>query len=135
MFLLDEPLSHHDAVERIRMRRQIADTVRQLGVTTIYVTHDQSEALAIADRIAVLRQGSVAQIGTAHELYARPADVFVADFIGGTPINLLPAKLVESGGQAGFQVGPARCRCGGRSPRNWSRASVAMSYLDSVRKT
>ena len=106
VFLLDEPLSHHDAVERIRMRRQIADTVRRLGVTTIYVTHDQSEALAIADRIAVLRRGSVAQIGTAHELYARPADVFVADFIGGTPISLLPAKLVASGGQAGFQVGP-----------------------------
>ena len=106
VFLLDEPLSHHDAVERIRMRRQIADTVRRLGVTTIYVTHDQSEALAIADRIAVLRRGSVAQIGTAHELYARPADVFVADFIGGTPISLLPAKLVASSGQAGFQVGP-----------------------------
>ena len=105
VFLLDEPLSHHDAVERIRMRRQIADTVRRLGVTTIYVTHDQSEALAIADRIAVLRAGSIAQIGTAHELYARPADVFVADFIGGAPVGLLPARLVESGGQAGFQVG------------------------------
>jgi multiple sugar transport system ATP-binding protein len=105
-FLLDEPLAHHDAVERMRMRRQIADVVHSTGVTTIYVTHDQSEALAIADRIAVLRAGTVAQIGSAHDLYAKPADLFVADFIGAVPVGLLPAQLVESGGQAGFRVGP-----------------------------
>jgi multiple sugar transport system ATP-binding protein len=105
VFLLDEPLAHHDAVERMRMRRQIADTVHSLGVTTIYVTHDQSEALAIGDRIAVLRAGSIAQIGTAHDLYAQPADVFVADFIGAVPVGLLSAQLVEAGGLAGFQVG------------------------------
>lgn len=105
VFLLDEPLGHHDAMERMRMRRQIADTVRLLGVTTIYVTHDQSEALAIGHRIAVLRAGSIAQIGSAHELYTQPADVFVADFIGAVPVGLLSAQLVEADGQAGFKVG------------------------------
>jgi multiple sugar transport system ATP-binding protein len=105
VFLLDEPLAHHDAVERLRMRRQISDTVREMGVTTIYVTHDQSEALAIADRIAVLRDGQIAQLGPPRDVYARPADVFVADFLGSVPISLLPAQLVSADGQAGFRIG------------------------------
>jgi multiple sugar transport system ATP-binding protein len=105
VFLLDEPLSHHDAAERLRMRRQISDTVRRTGVTTFYVTHDQTEALAIADRMAVLRAGRIAAIGTPRELYDRPPDLFVADFLGAVPLGLLPARLVMGDGQAGFQVG------------------------------
>ena len=132
VFLLDEPLAHHDAVERMRMRRQIADVVHSTGVTTIYVTHDQSEALAIADRIAVLRAGTVAQIGTAHDLYAKPADLFVADFIGAVPVGLLPARLIESGGQAGFRVGARTLPLWGPVPAGCSRAWAARSCSGSA---
>jgi len=104
-FLLDEPLAHHDAASRAQMRRHIADVVKSLGVTTIYVTHDQSEALAIADRIAVLHEGTVVQLGPPRELYTKPANIFVAGFIGSVPIGLLSAQLVSSAGIAGFQVG------------------------------
>jgi multiple sugar transport system ATP-binding protein len=105
VFLLDEPLGDLDAVQRVEVRRQIVEIVRSLGVTTFYVTHDQAEGLAVADRIAVLDRGGVVQVGTPRELYERPVDLFVAGFIGDPPIGLLPARLVSSGGQAGFEVG------------------------------
>ncbi len=87
------------------MRRVIAETVRASKVTTVYVTHDQSDALAIGDRIAVLNAGRVVQIGTPREIYDAPASLFVADFVGTVPIGVLPARLVASGGMAGYQVG------------------------------
>lgn len=105
VFLLDEPLAHVDAHERARMRRVIAETVGAAKVSTVYVTHDQTEALAIGHRIVVLMQGRVVQIAAPRELYERPADLFVADFIGATAIGQLPATLVTSGGLAGFRVG------------------------------
>jgi len=105
VFLLDEPLAHLDAAERSRLRRLIVDLVKGLGVTTLYVTHDQSDALAIADRVALLRGGTIAQVDTPHNLYARPVNLFVAGFVGSPPIGLLPARLVTSAGTAGFQVG------------------------------
>ena len=104
-FLLDEPLAHVDAHERARMRRVIADRVKAAGVSTIYVTHDQSDALAIGDRIAVLNAGRVVQVGTPREIYDAPAELFVADFVGTVPIGALPGQLVESGGMAGYRVG------------------------------
>lgn len=104
-FLLDEPLAHVDAHERARMRRVIAETVRATRVSTLYVTHDQSDALAIGDRIAVLKAGRVVQIATPRELYDRPADLFVADFIGTVALGILPGRLISSGDLAGFQVG------------------------------
>lgn len=104
-FLLDEPLAHVDAHERARMRRVIAETVAAAKVSAIYVTHDQTDALAIGDRIAVLVKGRIAQVATPRELYERPADLFVADFVGVTGIGQLPARLVTSGGMAGYQVG------------------------------
>ncbi len=104
-FLFDEPLAHHDAASRTQMRRHIAQVVTSLGVSTIYVTHDQAEALAIADRIAVLQEGTVVQVATPRELYAEPATIFVGGFIGSVPIGLLPAQLVSSAGMAGFRVG------------------------------
>ena len=104
-FLLDEPLAHVDAHERARMRRVIAETVRATKVSTVYVTHDQSDALAIGDRIAILNAGRLVQIGTPREIYDEPADLFVADFVGAAPIGALPARLVVSGGMAGYQVG------------------------------
>ncbi len=104
-FLLDEPLAHIDAQERARMRRVIAETVRATKVSTIYVTHDQSDALAIGDRIAVLRAGRLVQIGTPRDLYDRPADLFVADFVGVSPIGVVPGRLMASSGMAGYRVG------------------------------
>jgi multiple sugar transport system ATP-binding protein len=105
VFLLDEPLGDLDAVQRVEVRRQIVEIVRSLGVTTFYVTHDQAEGLAVADRIAVLHRGGVVQVGRPRELYERPVDLFVAGFIGDPPIGLLPARLVSRGGLAGFEVG------------------------------
>jgi multiple sugar transport system ATP-binding protein len=105
VFLLDEPLGDLDAVQRVEVRRQIVEIVRSLGVTTLYVTHDQAEGLAVADRVAVLHSGDVVQVGRPRELYERPVNLFVAGFIGDPPIGLLPARLVSAGGQAGFEVG------------------------------
>ena len=93
--LLDEPLSNLDAKLRLEMRAQIKDIHRKIGRTMIYVTHDQAEALSMADRIAVMRHGCIVQVGTPRELYTRAESVFVAEFIGGT--NLLPGTLEEPG--------------------------------------
>ena len=105
VFLLDEPLAHLDAAQRLRVRRQVVEVVRSLGVTTLYVTHDQAEALAVADRLALLHEGAVVQVGKPMELYERPVDLVVCGFVGSPPIGLLPARLVESSGLAGFEVG------------------------------
>lgn len=94
VLLLDEPLSNLDAKLRIELRSQIRKTCKAAGITGIYVTHDQKEALSMADRIAVLRNGSVCQVGTPDELYHAPTTSFVASFMGET--NLLPAKVVSS---------------------------------------
>jgi len=104
-FLLDEPLAHLDAGQRWQMRRHLAEVIKGSGVTAFYVTHDQSDALAIADRVAVLRDGALAQVGTPAQLYDQPADLFVAGLLGSVPISLLPARLVAGRGGAGFQVG------------------------------
>ena len=80
--LLDEPLSALDAKVRVQLRDQIRSIQTELGITTLFVTHDQEEALAVADRVAVMRDGSIEQIGTPEELYGQPATAFVADFIG-----------------------------------------------------
>jgi multiple sugar transport system ATP-binding protein len=106
VFLLDEPLGDLDAVQRVEVRRQIVDVVRSLGVTTFYVTHDQAEGLAVADRVALLHEGEVVQVGTPRELYDRPVDVVAAESVGEPMIGILPARLVSAGGQAGFEVGP-----------------------------
>lgn len=89
--LLDEPLSNLDAKLRLEMRVEIRGLVKRLGITTIYVTHDQKEALTMADRCAVLRQGRLEQVGIPRDLYERPANRFVADFIGGA--NLVPGTI------------------------------------------
>jgi len=89
--LLDEPLSNLDAKLRLEMRVEIRRLVKQQGITTVYVTHDQKEALSMADRCAILRQGRVEQVGSPRDLYERPANRFVADFIGSA--NLVPGKV------------------------------------------
>jgi len=88
VFLMDEPLSNLDAKLRVQTRTQIASLQRRLGVTTVYVTHDQTEALTMGDRIAVLKDGILQQVGTPHEMYETPANVFVAGFIGSPAMNL-----------------------------------------------
>jgi multiple sugar transport system ATP-binding protein len=89
VFLLDEPLSNLDAKLRNSARDELKRFQRELGTTTIYVTHDQAEAMGLGDRIAVLNRGRVAQVGTPLEVYSRPNDTFVATFIGSPPMNLV----------------------------------------------
>ena len=96
VFLMDEPLSNLDAKLRGDTRRQIVELQRQLGVTTLYVTHDQVEAMTMGHRIAVLNGGRLQQLGTPMELYANPANLFVAQFIGSPPMNLLPVEVVSA---------------------------------------
>jgi multiple sugar transport system ATP-binding protein len=105
VFLLDEPLANLDLGERARMRRVIAQTVKASGAATIYVTHDQTEAMAIGDRIAVINDGRLHQLGTSADLYERPVDLFVADFVGQASVGIVPASVVVSGGLAGYRVG------------------------------
>ncbi|HKN98167.1 MAG TPA: sn-glycerol-3-phosphate ABC transporter ATP-binding protein UgpC [Pseudonocardiaceae bacterium] len=92
-FLMDEPLSNLDAKLRVQMRAQIARIQRDLGVTTVYVTHDQTEAMTLGDRVAVLRKGVLQQVGPPQELYDRPVNLFVAGFIGSPGMNVLAGKL------------------------------------------
>jgi multiple sugar transport system ATP-binding protein len=90
----------------VQTRTQIASLQRRLGVTTVYVTHDQTEALTMGDRIAVLKDGILQQVGTPRELYARPDNVFVAGFIGSPAMNLIPSDLVEGGVKFGEYLIP-----------------------------
>ncbi|MEM6479968.1 MAG: ABC transporter ATP-binding protein [Pseudomonadota bacterium] len=104
-FLFDEPLSNLDAALRVEMRLEIAKLHRALAATMIYVTHDQIEAMTLADRIVVLEAGKIAQVGTPRELYLRPANLFVAQFIGSPRMNVMPASAVAAWGQGADQVG------------------------------
>src|SRR5579884_1894103 len=97
LFLFDEPLSNLDARLRIEMRSELKRLHRRLQATMIYVTHDQAEAMTLSDRMAVLHQGTIQQEGTPKEIYAKPAHLFVAEFIGSPPMNLLPGRRVAGG--------------------------------------
>src|SRR6201992_43442 len=96
-FLMDEPLSKLDAEVRVQMGREIARLQRRVGTTTVYVTHDQTEAMTLGDRVVVMRGGVVQQIGTPEELYERPATVFVAGLIGCPAMNFFPGTLTATG--------------------------------------
>ncbi|OMC40652.1 sn-glycerol-3-phosphate ABC transporter ATP-binding protein UgpC [Mycobacterium sp. IS-1264] len=96
-FLMDEPLSNLDAKLRVQMRGEIARLQRKLGTTTVYVTHDQTEAMTLGDRVVVMHGGVAQQIGTPDELYERPANLFVAGFIGSPAMNFFPATLTPTG--------------------------------------
>ncbi len=95
VWLLDEPLSNLDAKLRILMRSELKKLQRTLGITTIYVTHDQVEAMSMSDRIAIMNKGRVLQVDTPDNLYNKPQDIFVATFIGNPPMNLISCELVE----------------------------------------
>jgi multiple sugar transport system ATP-binding protein len=105
-FLMDEPLSNLDAKLRVQTRAEILKLQENLGTTTIYVTHDQVEAMTMGDRIAVMNYGVLQQVGPPEELYKNPQNVFVAGFIGSPAMNLVPASLIDAGGAdriAGFR--------------------------------
>jgi multiple sugar transport system ATP-binding protein len=106
VFLMDEPLSNLDAKLRAETRTQIVKLQRQLGTTTIYVTHDQTEAMTMGDRIAVMNKGQIQQVDTPLEIYNHPANIFVAQFIGSPPMNLIPVqvKLPLSIGNKQFRI-------------------------------
>jgi iron(III) transport system ATP-binding protein len=106
VLLLDEPLSNLDAKLRTQVRRELRDLQRRLGTTAIFVTHDQEEANAVCDRIAVMNDGVVQQVGTPVELYERPANLFVASFLG--TANILEGEVVGSGPDRIYRVGPFR---------------------------
>ncbi len=105
VFLFDEPLSNLDAGLRVQMRVELTKLHKELGSTMIYVTHDQTEAMTMGDRIAVFNQGVVEQVGPPMELYRDPVNTFVAEFLGAPKMNLLPAKWAKQGNGAMLEVG------------------------------
>ncbi len=114
VFLMDEPLSNLDAKLRVETRAEILKLQQRLATTTVYVTHDQVEAMTMGHRIAVLRDGVLQQVGSPEELYTKPTNVFVAGFIGSPAMNLVPAPIVDGGGSGvilGFR--PEHVRVGG----------------------
>ena len=113
-FLMDEPLSNLDAKLRVQMRAEIARIQRSLRVTTIYVTHDQSEAMTLGDRVCVLRDGFLQQVDAPQRLYDAPVNLFVAEFIGSPSMNLVEAELAEADGGLVASFGPHRLRLGER---------------------
>ena len=95
-FLMDEPLSNLDALLRVQMRSELLKLHRRVGKTTVYVTHDQVEAMTMADRIVVLKAGVIQQVGSTHEVYSRPANTFVATFVGSPQMNLFAGRVEGS---------------------------------------
>ncbi len=127
LLLLDEPLANLDAKLRYQMRVELRELQRRLGITTIYVTHDQTEAMVLSDRILVMKDGNVQQVGPPSQVYRRPTNHFVADFVGFT--NFLPGSVLEVEGDSAVvrlgEDGPViRCRCHGGS--KGTQLSVAM---------
>jgi multiple sugar transport system ATP-binding protein len=104
VFLMDEPLSNLDAKLRVQTRTQIASLQRRLGVTTVYVTHDQVEAMTMGDRVAVLKDGLLQQVDTPRHMYDKPANLFVAGFIGSPAMNLVEVPIVDGGAKFGNSI-------------------------------
>jgi multiple sugar transport system ATP-binding protein len=108
VLLMDEPLSNLDASLRVRTRTEIKRLQRDLGITSVFVTHDQEEAMVLSDRVVVIRSGRLQQVGPPMEVYRRPANLFVAGFIGSPAMNFLEAELAREDGRL-------RCTLGGRT--------------------
>jgi multiple sugar transport system ATP-binding protein len=110
VFLMDEPLSNLDAKLRVQMRTEIAQVQHDLDVTTIYVTHDQTEAMTMGDRVAVMKAGILQEVGDPQYLYDNPANIFVAGFIGSPPMNMAVGKVVREGDDLAVRLGSATIR-------------------------
>jgi sn-glycerol 3-phosphate transport system ATP-binding protein len=115
LFLFDEPLSNLDAKLRVQMRAEIRKLQRRLGVTSLYVTHDQVEAMTLGDRLLILHEGRPAQLATPMEVFERPADVYVAGFVGSPTMNFLAGRLVLDGTAVQLDAGPLVTLSGRRS--------------------
>ena len=122
-FLMDEPLSNLDAKLRVQMRAEIARLQTDLGVTTIYVTHDQVEAMTMGDRVAVMRKGELQQVAAPQELYDRPVNLFVGGFIGSPAMNMVEASLERADGTLAAAVGSQRIELGERNARRAPRVA------------
>jgi len=107
VFLFDEPFSNLDATLRVRMRGEIKELHQRLGVTSIFVTHDQEEAMSISDRVAIMRLGRVEQVGTPEEVYARPTSTYVARFVGSPQMDILQGRFERTDGENRYRVGEA----------------------------
>ena len=129
-FLFDEPLSNLDAALRVQMRLEVTRLQRQLDTTAIYVTHDQVEAMTMADRIVVLNAGRIEQYGTPLELYERPANLFVAGFIGSPRMNFVSGKAAEPHGAATIGVRPEHVAAG-REGEGWAGTVSVAEHLGS----
>jgi multiple sugar transport system ATP-binding protein len=130
VFLMDEPLSNLDAKLRVETRAEILKLQQRLGTTTIYVTHDQVEAMTMGQRIAVMEAGVLQQVGTPEELYTNPRNTFVAGFIGSPSMNLVPAPVLNGGGPdriAGFR--PEHIRMGSRDGYQFDARVEVVEYL------
>jgi multiple sugar transport system ATP-binding protein len=114
-FLMDEPLSNLDAKLRVQMRAEISQLQSRLGTTTIYVTHDQVEAMTMGDRVAVMRKGELQQVATPQELYDHPVNLFVGGFIGSPAMNLLEATLERENGGMAVAIGDQKIELGGQT--------------------
>src|SRR5690242_7836630 len=131
-FLMDEPLSNLDAALRVQTRAEILRLQQRLGTTTIYVTHDQVEAMTMGDRIAVMNKGKLQQLGTPEELYEHPANTFVARFIGSPSMNMLPSSVLGVGGTgqlAGFRPEHVQLGNGRAGAGSLSAAVEVVEYL------
>src|SRR6478672_6549096 len=130
-FLFDEPLSNLDAKLRGQMRTEIARMQRRLGTTTVYVTHDQTEAMTLGDRIAVLRKGILQQVGSPHDLYDTPANLFVAGFIGSPPMNFIPGRVRDGAIETPFgEVATTRERLSGAAGRDLVIVGVRPQHFE-----
>ncbi|SEE79520.1 carbohydrate ABC transporter ATP-binding protein, CUT1 family [Arthrobacter alpinus] len=132
VFLMDEPLSNLDAKLRVQTRTQIASLTRRLGVTTVYVTHDQVEAMTMGDRVAVLKDGLLMQVDTPRNLYDAPQNVFVAGFIGSPAMNLLELPVVDGGVKFGGSIYPVQSAVLGEAAGNTVTVGVRPEDLEIV---
>lgn len=126
VLLMDEPLSNLDAQLRTGMRAQLKDLQQQLGVTTIYVTHDQVEAMTLGDRIAVLNEGGLAQVGSPSEVYDNPSTVFVARFVGSPPMNVFTGEIEQSDGGRYLKTSGFRIPLGSSVQRDSGGATIGI---------
>jgi sn-glycerol 3-phosphate transport system ATP-binding protein len=128
LFLFDEPLSNLDAKLRVQMRAEIRKLQRRLGVTSLYVTHDQVEAMTLGDRLLILHEGAPAQLATPMEVFEHPADTYVAGFVGSPTMNFLPGRLVQDGTAVQLDAGPL-IPLRGRRPGNAVSLGIRPEHL------
>ena len=131
---MDEPLSNLDAKLRVNMRAELKHLQHELMITTIYVTHDQIEAMTLADRVAVMNEGVISQLDTPERIYNDPANLFVAGFIGSPSMNLIPAKFVKA--PLSMENSPSRLHvettnnaCSGFALKIWKSPSPGMGFF------